>query len=112
MTFHLAGPSFKFNWYSPLLITMRDRQVLLLASAVCGSILFFVQLAIWNQLNDRLPVKQQYRWQVMNEIFIWFQEGGLLAQHERLCPESQLRNLFKLLWGLFWFFALFLVIVR
>jgi hypothetical protein len=91
---------------------MHHRQNLLLAWAASGSILFFVQLAIWNQINDRLPAKQQIRWQMLKEIFIWFQEGGLLAQHERLYPESRLRIVFRLLWGTFWVLAAFSTLAR
>jgi hypothetical protein len=84
---------------------MHNRQNLLLVWAFFGSVLFFVQLAIWNQLNDRLAPTQQIQWRTLSNVYIWFQKDGLLAQHERLYPDSRLRTAFKVLWGTFWVLA-------
>ena len=71
---------------------------------VLGAVIFFVQIIIWNQLNDRLPAKQQIPWQqALMTTFPWFEKGGLLEQHARLYPESSWRMVFKVMWGLFWF---------
>ena len=70
---------------------------------VVGAVMFFVQLRMWTRINDRLPANQQTGWrQALLGGFIWFQEGGLLAQHARLCPQSRLRTVLRVLWGIFW----------
>ncbi len=82
---------------------MSVSEKLALAWVVCGVALFFVQMAMWAQLNRRLPPEKQIAWHaLLYDTFIWFREGGLLAQHANLYPGSRLRTVFRVLWGTFW----------
>ena len=68
----------------------------------CGFALFLIQWAIWTQINRRLPPAKQIGFDALKDTFIWFREGGLLAQHKSLYPESRLPTVFRVLWGIFW----------
>jgi hypothetical protein len=88
-------------------------ETLTFSMVVVSAVIFFVQLSIWTRINDRLAPEQQIGWrQALLEYFIWFQEGGLLAQYARLYPQSSLGTVFRVLWGIFWLLAATRVIAK
>ena len=87
----------------PVVSNQNNIEAVNFCLVVVGAVMFFVQLRMWTRINDRLPANQQTGWrQALFGGFIWFQEGGLLAQHARLYPQSRLGTVLRILWGVFW----------